>query len=188
MSEYIEFDFSPSKLPQNLRAAIGQVVAASAQTEGIINMAIAGCLDIDYERMIAVTQHMTLPLKISVLLSVSEIRIDDLDALDKLDELIEGVRDALEKRNNIVHDSWCVSKSDGALFRYKFSARTRVEAESTPIAIEEIVTIANTIEKAGTDLMAFLMLRSLLPEPPSGRPRGHKSRAARKLRRKKAGK
>jgi hypothetical protein len=183
MSEYIEFDLSPSKLPQDLLAAIGAVVSASSQTENVLNHAIAGCIGIDAEYMIAVTQHMPLPLKFSVLYSTAEIRIDDLDALDELDRLAADVKAALDQRNGIVHDSWAVSKKDGVLFRISQSARIRVELDAIPIAIEEVVKVGATVEAAGLALMKFLMLQGLLPPMPSGKPRGHKSRAARKKRR-----
>lgn len=183
MAEYIEFQLSPSKLPQDLRAAIGFVVAAASQTENLINWAIGGCLGIDAEYMIAVTQHMTLPLKFDVLHAVAEIRIDDLDALDILDELLTTARNAIDKRNSIVHDTFGVAKTDGRLFRLKQTARGSVEAESIPITVEQIIADAGAIEASGLALMIFLQEHGLIPATPSGRPRGHKTRAARKARR-----
>jgi hypothetical protein len=186
MSEQLDFDFSPSRLPENLRAAIGYVVAASTQTESTISHAIAGCLGIDAEYMIAVTQHMPLPLKFSVLYSVAEIRLNDLDALDELDKLAGSAKSALEQRNAVVHDSWAVSKKDGSIYRISQSARTRVEADMVSVTVDEVVKVARAVENSGLALVNFLSVHNLFPAVPLGRPRGHKSRAARKKRRSQA--
>jgi hypothetical protein len=44
-----KYDFNPHNLPQNLQAAIGLMTACAAQTESIVEMAIAGCLGVDSE-------------------------------------------------------------------------------------------------------------------------------------------
>jgi hypothetical protein len=184
-----QYNFDPLNLPSNLRAAIGLAVAAASQTEDIINQAIGGCLGIDGEYTIAVTQHMPIPLKLSVLYSAAEIRLDDLDDLDKLDELLATVKDTLDKRNAIVHDSWAVEAQTRKAHRISQKARVRVEAESNPITVDEVVGDAVSILDAGLALYEFFSDRNLLPQPLTGmRPRGHKSKAARKARRAKSGK
>jgi hypothetical protein len=185
MDHYVGLEFSPSRLPENLCAAIGHVVAASSQTEAILNDAIAGCLGLDAEYMVAVTQHMTLPLKYSVLNAVAEIRLD-VRELDELDKLIAAVSDALEKRNGIVHDSWATNEVTGKLLRVKQSARNSVKTELVPVAVEQVLADAKEIEAAGLALVEFLDKQDLLPLVPPLRPRGHKTREARKKRRKTA--
>jgi len=183
MTEYVEFDFNPHHLPNDLLIAIGRVVTASTQTENIVNMAIAGCLGIDFEYQVAVTQHMPLPLKFSVLQSAAEIRLDDLDALDELDDLLERIKAALEKRNGIVHDSWATEPLGRTVHRVTQKARVRVEANMMAVNVADVGNDANEIVAAGLALMKFLQDRDLIPAYPSGRPRGHKSKAARKERR-----
>ncbi len=97
------YDFDPHNLPQKLLAAIGLALTSYAQTERMVQDAIAGCLGVDTEYGAAATTHMAMPLRFSVLKSVAEIRIDDLDALDELDELISKVEDAANRRNAIAH-------------------------------------------------------------------------------------
>lgn len=179
-----EYDFDPYGLPTELRAAIGLAIAGSVQTETILNDAIGGCLGMDSEYTIAITQHMPLPLKLSVLHSVAEIRLDDLDDLDELDALLANVKTAFDKRNAIAHESFARQKLDKTLHRVAQKARVRVEIELTPVTVEEVINDATFIIDAGLALWTFLGLRGLLPDIPSGnRPRGHKSRAARKKRR-----
>ena len=99
-----EYDFDPYNLPSDLLHAIGLLIASSGQTEDIFESAVAGCLGLDVEYGLAVTTHISMPLRVSVLKSAAEIRIDDLDALDELDEIIEVIEDAFSKRNAVAHN------------------------------------------------------------------------------------
>jgi hypothetical protein len=181
-----EYDFDPRNLPQELLAAIGLAVASASQTESIVAEAIGGCLGIDAEYALALTTHMTLPLKFSILRSVAEIRIDDLNDLDELDALLSNVDLALGKRHAIAHDGWCKDPDTGQLLRTKTVARMRLEAEFIPVTIAGVMADAEFIHRSGLALMTFIYARNLLPHlPAQPRPRGHKSKAARKKRRNK---
>src|SRR5882724_10094125 len=107
------YDFDPRNLPQDLLAAIGLMTTSAAYTESCVDEAIAGCLGVDYEYGQAVTTHMTMPLRFSVLKSAAEIRIDDVDALDRLDDLVDRIERAFEKRNAIVHHVLCRDPKTG---------------------------------------------------------------------------
>jgi hypothetical protein len=96
-------DFTPHLLPQELLAALGLMAAAAAQTEDIIEMAIAGILGIDGERGYAVTCHMSAPLRASVLKSAAEIRFDNPAVLDELDILLDRIKLAQGYRNDMLH-------------------------------------------------------------------------------------
>jgi hypothetical protein len=186
MEPSVIYDFDPRNLPPEVLAAIGLAVAASAQTESIIEDAIGGCLGLDHEYTMAVTTHMAAPLRDSVLRSAAEIRIDNLDDLDELDRLLDNVKTAFEKRNAIVHHSWCRHPDTGEVFTVKETARVRVEAELIPIAVDKIKRDAAFIYRVGMELNDFLVARNLLPQlAAESRARSHKSKAARTARRKK---
>ena len=108
------------------------MTACAAQTESIVEMAIAGCLRVDSEYGRAVTTHTTMPLRFSVLRSTAEIHIDDLDALDHLDVLLETIEAAFIKRNAVVHHSWCRDPLTDAVFTVEETARTGSEARPNP--------------------------------------------------------
>jgi hypothetical protein len=146
-------------------------------------MAVAGCIGVDAEYGIAVTAHMPYPLKISILKSAAEIRINDLDDLDELDRHISTIEQATKKRNEVVHGQFCVDTANGELLFANEKARERVEAEIGPVSTVKIREDADFIYAAGMELMKFLVKVELLPELPPLRPRGHKSKAARKKRR-----
>jgi hypothetical protein len=175
-------DFSPHKLPSAYLAAIGQVVAASAQTENAVQTCIGACLGVDVEYAGAVTTHMTAPLRDSVLRAVAEIRIDSLDALDRLDDILDEITKAFGKRNAVVHHSWCQGP-DGRVFTVKETARGRYEMNLVEMTVDHIEADARFINDAGLALITFMMDLGLAPTFPCPRPRGHKSKAARKKRR-----
>jgi len=179
----IEYDFDPHNLPQEYLVAIGLAVASSAQTEKIIEMAIAGCLGVDAEYGAAVTTHMTAPLRFGVLRSVAEIRIDDLDALDELDDLLAEAETAAAKRNAIAHHGWCRNPKTKEVFTVKEVARTSYSTDLIPMPIDRVKADAEFIYQIGMKLMVFMKVNGILPEPTPERNRFHKTKPERKKRR-----
>lgn len=180
------YDFDPRNLPPELLQAIGLGIASSAQTESIVERAIWGCLGIDAEYGMAATTHMSAPLRISVLKSAAEIRIDHIPHLDELDEILTQVESALDKRNEFAHRMWARDEDTGELFVLKQAARAGLEVELIPKTADAVKSDAIAIYHAGMRLQTFLMDADLLAALPQGRPRAHKTRKARaKLRKKK---
>lgn len=181
MSGYRVFDFDPRNLPQELLAAIGLAITSSAQNEQFLQEAIAACAGMDAERGYAITTHMTMPLRFSALRSAAEIHIDDLDILDKLDEHLDRLDLAINKRNTIAHRQWARDPKTGELFTIKQSARARLETDLIPMTVDQVKSDALFIYQTGIEFFQFLSLNGLLPAVPSAvRPREHKSKAARK--------
>jgi hypothetical protein len=179
-----EYDFDPRNFPKDLLSAIGLMTTSAAQTESIVEMAIHCFLDIDFEFGKAVTTHMSMPQRFSALRASAEIRIDDLDALDQLDELIDKVEIAFEKRNAVVHRTWCRDPDNGDMFTLKDVARVSVRTDLISMSIDGVRQDALFVYDAGMELMTFLMRHGFqLKWPPTNRYRGHKSRAERKKRR-----
>jgi hypothetical protein len=182
--EPFELDFNPYSLPPAFLKAIGLVTATTGQTENQIEGFIAGCLGIDVEYGMAVTLHMTMPQRFSVSRAAAEIRIDDLDALDELDNLLDRAEKAFERRNGVVHHQWSFEPSTGRVFLVKESARKRVESDVIEMTLKELNETAKDMYDVGMSLYGFSKKHGLLPSFPAGlRPRHHKSRAARKKRR-----
>jgi len=160
------------------------MAASAAQTEDIIEMAIAGILGIDGERGYAVTCHMSAPLRASVLKSAAEIRFDDPAILDELDLLLDRIKLTQGYRNDMLHGSWCRRPSDGAIFLVSQEARTHVEIKSRPVTVDEIELKADALYEAGIDLMSFLIDLNVVPETPRERKRGVNTPKSRKARKK----
>jgi hypothetical protein len=178
------YDFDPRNLPQDLLAAMGLMTTCAAYTESCVDEAIAGCLGVDYEYGQAVTTHMTIPLRFNVLKSAAEIRIDDLDALDELDVLLDRLDEAFNKRNAVVHHIWGRDPETGNVVMVKETARGRVEIEPIPMSADQVKSDALFVYDAGIALFLFLKAHNLVPPLPTApRPRWHKSKEERKKRR-----
>jgi hypothetical protein len=180
----IIFDFDPRNLPPEILQAIGLAIACGAQTEACLDMAVGGALGIESHLTLALTAHMSLPLKISVLKSAAEFRLE-VDELDELDRLLEDINQAAGRRNGYAHDGWYTHPVTKEVFREKKNSRSRLEVESIKVSVDEIKADALTIYDAGMALMTFLDDNDLFPPHPIGglAPREHKSPAARKRRR-----
>jgi hypothetical protein len=179
------FDFDPKKLPKDILEALGFLVAASAQTENVLEMVLGSLLKLEAPYSIAVTTHMNAPLLDHAIRSAAQIRIDDLDALDKIDDLLDAVDDAFTNRNNYVHGQIGLHPDTGECVLTKIKARGEVEAEWAPIASKKIIDGAELVLQSGLNLLAFVANLGFTPLFPEKPPlRAHKSKAARKKRRK----
>ena len=177
------FDFDPRALPKRLLSAIGLAITSFAQTEQFMEDAIAGCCGIDIEYGKAVTVHMSMPLRFSVLRSVGEIRIDSLDVLDELDRHLDLIDECIKKRNYMAHRRWCRHPETGAIYTIKADARSRPEVGQLAISIDQVEKDAQFIYQTGIDFFVFLHRHYLNPAlPPKRRERSHKSKMARKKR------
>ena len=154
----------------------------------MVQYAICAFLGVDSEYGWAVTAHMNAPMRDQVLRATAEIRIDDLDALDRLDDLMDRIRDANAKRADHVHAEWC-RDAGGNVYAASIKARGRVESTLVAVSVDQIERDAALIYELGLELFQFVHAMGLeAPLPPQSRPRGHKSKAARKQRRKSMGK
>lgn len=183
----IVYDFTPHNLPPEILQAIGLVVASGSQTEACLDMAVGGALGIESHLTIALTAHMSLPLKISVLKSAAEFRLE-VDELDELDVILEALNRAAGIRNSYAHDGWYTHPVTKEVYRVKENARVRLEVESVKVSVHGIKADAQTVYKAGMALTTFVANNNLFPPHPASVPsREHKSPAARKRRRKERG-
>jgi hypothetical protein len=180
----IIYDFDPRNLPQEYLTAIGVAVTSSAQTESVIELAIAGCLGVDQEYGAAITTHMAAPLRFSALRALAEIKIDNLDALDELDDLLVEAETAGVKRNAIAHHSWCRDPKTGEVFTVKEVARTSYAMDLIPMPIDAVKADAEFIYEIGMKLMVFINKHGVMPSNSPLRNRFHKTKPERKKRRK----
>jgi hypothetical protein len=111
--------------------------------------------------------------------------MDDLDDLDRLDKLLDEVRQTFRLRNDYVHGSLCCDKATNEYFSSQYRARGSVDVDLVPISVGKIRSDANRVYQAGMKLFEFLDKRGLLGVVMDApRPRGHKTRSARKARKK----
>ncbi|MBL1146859.1 MAG: hypothetical protein HND56_10140 [Pseudomonadota bacterium] len=160
----IIYDFDPRNLPAEYLHAIGLVTAACAQTESVLQDLIGALLEIDNAKTIALTTHMSFPLKNDILRTLAEIEAPDIKELDKLDELLDAVKQALDKRNTIVHNAFAIHPDTREVFSLRAKARGSLQYDLKKIPVQEIEHDAATIYQAGVDIMSFMISRGLSPQ------------------------
>lgn len=161
----IIYDFDPHNLPPELLRAIGLVVAASAQTESIMQQFIGCLLGIDQVENIALTAHMSHPLKDQIARALIELNAANASVVDDVDDLLDAVNAAFEKRNVVVHNSLARNPKTGEVLSLRESARGSTQVSLKPVRFEEVEKDAALIYKVGIDLMGFMMDHGLQPAP-----------------------
>ena len=183
--ELVVYDFDPRNLSPEYLQAIGLVVAASAQTESVMQNFIGVLLGIDDMDTLAVTTYMGAPLKDQVARTLTELKAPHVEAVDEIDDLLDAIKDAWEKRNVIVHNALVIHPETREILSHRLKARGSLQLELKPIAVEEIQAAATQIYEVGMDLMRFMMASGLGPNfrtQPLREPlnRGKKARAERR--------
>jgi hypothetical protein len=157
------YDFDPNNLPAEFLQAIGLVTAASAQTESIVQKFIGGLLGIDEIETIALTTHMSAPQKDQVARALIELNGTSAAIVDHVDDLLDAIADAAERRNVLVHNSFARHPETGEVFSIRFKARGSLQVSLQPIDIEQIKKDAAFIYKVGIDLMRFIAAFDVRP-------------------------
>ena len=156
------YDFDPRNLPSEFHTAIGLAVSSWLQTESVLTAAVSGVLGTDAVVGMAVTRHMPLPLRLSVLRSVSKLRLKPPQQAS-LEDKLGDVETAHRKRNALVHHHWGYDAERQEYFVIGESAIVEGETELRPKTLAQIQDDAEFIYDAGMGLMTFLIMTDLLP-------------------------
>lgn len=135
----------------------------AAQTESIMQSFIGALLQIDNIEAIALTAHMSAPLKDHVARALIELNGVSVGVVDTVDELLDAISTAAEKRNVVIHNSIVRHPETGELFSYRESARGSLQVSLKPVRVEEIEQDATAIYEAGMDLARFMIVHGLTP-------------------------
>lgn len=159
------YDHNPNNLPDDVLRAIGLMVASSAHTEYCVQQLIGALLGIDDVEVLALTTHMTGPLKDQVARALVELNATTAEVVDTVDELLDAIEQATAHRNLIVHNAFARNPDTGEVFRVRERARGSLEVTLTPVTAEDIRRDADALYKAGLDLIQFMIVWKLRPEP-----------------------
>lgn len=179
------YDFDPHKLPKEYLEAIGLMVAAASQTEDIVGQFIGGLLGIDNLQSVALTTHMSGPIRDHIARALAEIEAPTEDVVHEIDEILDSINVAMEKRNTLVHNALGRHPVTNEVVSLRIKARGSLQAQLTPISVEGIREDATLLCNAGLKLMWFMSRRSVRPtirNTPKRAPlkRGKKARAERR--------
>ncbi len=106
---------------------------------------------------------MSIPLKDEIIRTLAELDAPNILELDKIDDLMDAVRDALNKRNVIVHNAFVIHPDTGEVLSHRLKARGSLQLELKPITTQQIREDAALIYEVGMDVMRFMISRGLSP-------------------------
>jgi hypothetical protein len=129
---------------------------------------IGALLKIGNFQTVAVGAHMSFPLKETIMRTLAELDAPYVNEVDAVDDLLDAVKVALDKRNVIVHNSLAMHPTNGEVYSYRERARGSLQVELKVIAVEEIEKDAAAIYEVGMDIMRFMMSRGLEPRQRAG--------------------
>lgn len=158
-----KYDFNPYKLPNEYLRAVGLVIACASQTESILQNFIGAVLKIDLIETRALTAHMSMPLKDDIARALAELSAPTASELDAIDDILDGVWDAMQKRNTLAHNAIIRRVETGEILSWREQARGSFSGKLTPIQSEEIERDAEVIYQAGMALQGFMIERNLHP-------------------------
>lgn len=165
-SEPIIYDFDPRNLPPEILRAVGLVTTAAAQTESTLQDLIGALLGIDLAQTMAVTAQLSGAMKDQIARALIELCAPDTATVDELDELLDRVNAAMEKRNALAHSVLARNPETGEVFTYKESSRGAVKLRFTPVLAPKIEADAAEIYEVGMEVMRFITSRGLGPRAP----------------------
>lgn len=156
------YDFDPRNLPNEFHAAIGLAVTSWLQTESVLTAAVSGVLGIDAVVGTAVTTHMSMPLRLGVLRSVSKLRLK-AQQQTSLEDKIGDVELAHQKRNALVHHQWGYDSASDEYFVISEKDTEDLAPDLQPKTLQQVQDDAEFIYDSGMGLMTFLIMTDLLP-------------------------
>jgi predicted RNA-binding protein (virulence factor B family) len=162
---------------------------ASAQTESVIGDFIGALLGVDAVETLALTTHMAGPLKDHVVRALTELNAVSVEIVDQIDDLMDAINEAMNRRNVIVHNALIMHPGTGEILSHRLKARGSLQLELRPVSVEEIKQDASLIYEVGMALMGFMMAYGLGPRERKHAPRQplDRSKKARAKRRDTAG-
>ena len=141
--------------------AVGLVAAAAAQTESTLQQLIGGMLGIDNAQALAVTSQLSGLMRDFIARSLAEMDAPSVSEVDALDDLLDRVNKAMEKRHTLLHNPFAIHPTTGEIFSYRESARGSLQIKLTPVTASEINADAVDIYEAGMDVIRFMDSRGL---------------------------
>jgi hypothetical protein len=165
------YDFDPHSLPPEYLQAVGLVAMASAQTESVMQDFIGALLNIDAIEALALTTHMAGPLKDHVARALIELNAIALDVVDEIDDLLDDIKDAMDRRNVIVHNELITHPTTGEIISHRLKARGSLQLELRPISVEEIQQDARLIYEVGMNLVRWMDAHNVGPRQRTRPPR-----------------
>lgn len=139
--------------------AIGELIVEYSNVEFWIGRFISFLISVaDWKLGEIVIAELSVPAKLALLLSLYRYRMDDDRAsIKKLASILEHVKQANKKRNDLIHSNWGI----GANFALRQKATAKYEKgyqfDNKLITVREIKEIAESMRTQSTELSKSLV-------------------------------
>ena len=142
-------------------------------------------LTADNVETIALGVNMSAPMKDDIMQAVTELNAPSASQLDRIDDLLDAILEAMVGRNSIAHCAFGKHPETGEIFRLKEKARGSLQVDFQPVTVDELKDTAKKIYDSGIALHQFMVSRHLGPIMRAGSRRepinrGKKARAERR--------
>lgn len=162
MSPDPDFDFNPQHLPKAYLEAIGLATAAASFTEYAMETALTGFLRLDVHTGGALTANMNAPTRDNALRAIGKLRLSEADQA-RLEDLLDAIKSAHNRRNAIVHHTWAIHKQTGQVFRVDINAHNDQSHHRHRVDLAALQEDAAQIHRVGRELLEFVRQKGLLP-------------------------
>jgi len=164
MAELPVYEFDPQKLPADFLSALGLTIASAAYADAVIVDAIGALAGLSLAENIAITSHMTGPVRADVVRTLAEDKIPDLNLrtefLSRFNRLIES----LKKRHLYAHALWFQDRQRTGIQFVSYSARGSIGVRSEFVTVATASDAAAAMRHATLDVSEFLIVHGFLPD------------------------
>lgn len=114
----------------------------------------------------AVTTHLSLPLRLDILLALARERIDDEQKIKELKKLCEKIRkEVAPKRNDVIHGIWVGGDEAEKSWLITFKARGELKGKEKDLTVEEINKISREIMNVFEEFYDFFIVNEIFTKP-----------------------
>ena len=147
-------------IPYEYASEIASVVSGWAMLEYEIDGAIWNLAGLEYNPKVGAcltAQYSTVNSRFNALIALARVRGVSEFEIAKINKFKERTLAIGERRNRVVHDPWLTgydfqkssfSDQQGKTYRLQKTARSKLEYEYKPIALEELKTLNKDIQTA----------------------------------------
>jgi len=126
---------------------------------------LGALLTVDEVETVALHTHMSMPMKTDIIKAVLELNAPNASAVDDVDDLLDRILTAVERRNEVAHNKFAIHPENGEVFSLRIKARGSLQAELKPVTANDLRKVASEIYDAGLALQEYMMQNGLAPRP-----------------------
>ncbi|MCH8091303.1 MAG: hypothetical protein IIC57_03035, partial [Proteobacteria bacterium] len=126
------------------------VTVRAADLDSVLEHAIWCLIPVGHGQGMAITTHMTTPLRVDVLLSLAGVANWEPTTLGELEKLTKKIQRTLRKRHDLIHALWAPAADHNGATAFTTKARGKVQYSFKDKSAKEIEKIADELYEASS--------------------------------------